>query len=97
MVGHKTNLKKLENRNYTKRFFFWSHHYEIKNKLLKENQKKHKRLKMLTTTTKQLFGGVENTHTHIRWEAELQMTLLTLILSSLYGHALSHSVLQSLP
>ena len=57
--------KIIEQKLY-KAFFFWSHQYEIKNKLLKENEKKHKRLKMLTATTaKPLFGGW-STHTHIR-------------------------------
>ena len=46
----------------------------------------------------QLVSGnclvVWKTHTHIHWEAELQVKLLTLILSSLYGHLLSHPVLQ---
>ena len=49
----------------------------------------------------QLVSGnclvVWKTHTHIHWEAELQVKLLTLILSSLYDHVLSHPVLQFLP
>ena len=33
--------QKIREQKVSKAFFLWSHQYEIKNKLLKENEKKH--------------------------------------------------------